>query len=136
MLPAYFLLLSLMVCSVTCHFVQKLLSATLKKHERRLRNLLCLQLDDPLDAIAVHAWNGTWGVVAVGFFASQGLIDQSYGPDPYTGELREYGCFLGGNGRLLGAQLIYALWLGGKHLLHLREPEMAQPLEQNAAKNP
>lgn len=33
-----------------------------------------LHLDDPLDAIAVHAWNGTWGVIAVGLFASQRLI--------------------------------------------------------------
>lgn len=77
-----------------------------------------MQLDDPLDAIAVHAWNGTWGVIAVGFFAGQGLITASYGPDPYTGLERQYGCFLGGNGRLLGAQIIYALWLGGK--LYLR----------------
>ena len=73
-----------------------------------------LQLDDPLDAIAVHAWNGTWGVLAVGFFAGRGLITASYGTDPYTGNEREYGCFLGGNGRLLGAQIIYALWLGGE----------------------
>ena len=72
-----------------------------------------LQLDDPLDAIAVHAWNGTWGVIAVGFFAGQGLITQSYGLDPFTGNARQYGCFLGGDGKLLGAQIIYALWLGG-----------------------
>ncbi len=75
---------------------------------------MLLQLDDPLDAIAVHAWNGTWGVIAVGFFAGQGLITQSYGVDPYTGLERQYGCFLGGNGRLLGAQIIYACWLGGQ----------------------
>lgn len=72
-----------------------------------------LKLDDPLDAIAVHAWNGTWGVIAVGFFAGEGLIVQSYGTDPYTGNNRQYGCFLGGDGKLLGAQIIYALWLGG-----------------------
>jgi len=28
-----------------------------------------LHLDDPLDAIAVHAWNGTWGLIAPGFFS-------------------------------------------------------------------
>jgi hypothetical protein len=86
-----------------------------------------MQLDDPLDAIAVHAWNGTWGVIAVGLFAGDGLIAASYGQDPYTMTNRQYGCFLGGNGRLLGAQLIYAVWLGGPlpplflhtHTLHL-----------------
>lgn len=73
-----------------------------------------MQLDDPLDAIAVHAWNGTWGVIAVGFFAGQGLVTASYGVDPYTGNERQYGCFLGGDGKLLGAQIIYSLWLGGE----------------------
>lgn len=74
---------------------------------------MTVQLDDPLDAIAVHAWNGTWGVLAVGFFASEGLVLQSYGSNPYTGENRQWGCFLGGDGKLLAAQIIYALWLGG-----------------------
>jgi Amt family ammonium transporter len=72
-----------------------------------------IKCDDPLDAIAVHAWNGTWGVIAVGFFAGDGLITQAYGLNPFTGEQRQYGCFLGGDGHLLGAQIIYALWLGG-----------------------
>ena len=81
-----------------------------------------LQLDDPLDAIAVHAWNGTWGVIAVGFFAGKGLINASYGLNPYVEDtsspeaFRQWGCFLGGNGRLLGAQLIYAFWLAGECL--------------------
>jgi hypothetical protein len=79
------------------------------------------QLDDPLDAIAVHAWNGTWGVIAVGFFAGKGLIAASYGTNPYSPdannpEFRQWGCFLGGDGSLLGAQVIYALWLAGAPL--------------------
>ena len=80
-----------------------------------------LQVDDPLDAIAVHAFNGTWGVIAVGFFAADNLIRQSYGYHPYktnavTGESdvpRHYGCFMGGDGRLLAAQIVYSIWLGG-----------------------
>lgn len=78
--------------------------------------LLLLQLDDPLDAIAVHAWNGTWGVVAVGFFAGEGLILASYGPNPYTGNNRPYGCFLGSNGQLIAAQCLYGFWLAGWHI--------------------
>ena len=80
-----------------------------------------LQVDDPLDAIAVHAFNGTWGVIAVGLFAADNLIRQSYGYHPYktnevTGESdvpRHYGCFMGGDGRLLAAQIVYSIWLGG-----------------------
>ena len=79
-----------------------------------------LQVDDPLDAIAVHAFNGTWGVIAVGFFAADNLVRQSYGYHPYktslTGESdvpRHYGCFMGGDGRLLAAQIVYSIWLGG-----------------------
>ena len=91
-----------------------------------------MQLDDPLDAIAVHAWNGSWGVIATGLLAGKGLILQSYGSNPsYTGDFvlasdqsnlnaapnayfRQWGCFLGGNGRLLAAQIIYLMWLCGE----------------------
>ena len=74
-----------------------------------------------MDAIAVHAFNGTWGVIAVGFFAADNLVRQSYGYHPYktnalTGASdvpRHYGCFMGGDGRLLAAQIVYAIWLGG-----------------------
>nr|ASG81411.1 ammonium transporter [Botryococcus braunii] len=74
-----------------------------------------IKLDDPLDAVAVHAWNGLWGVIAVGFFASKDLIVQSYGPvlltdaDPVPE--RKGGLFMGGGGNLLGAQVIYAAWI-------------------------
>lgn len=75
---------------------------------------MCLQIDDPLDAIAVHAFNGTWGVWAVGFFAGKNLVNTSYGYNPFTSGDREYGCFLGGSGRLLAAQIVYSIWLARK----------------------
>lgn len=75
------------------------------------------QLDDPLDAIAVHAWNGLWGVWSVGFFASRELIFNSYGTSPqvgtFPGDIRPYGCFLGGGGLLLASQVVYSLWIIG-----------------------
>ena len=79
----------------------------------------------------MHAWNGTWGVIATGLLAGQGLVLQSYGSNPeYSGDFvlagdqsnlnvapndyfRQWGCFLGGNGRLLACQLIYLMWLCG-----------------------
>lgn len=82
--------------------------------------MLVLQIDDPLDAIAVHAFNGTWGVLAVGLFAAKNLVNTSYGFHPYKLDAsgastisRHYGCFLGGDGRLLAAQIVYSIWLGG-----------------------
>lgn len=74
------------------------------------------QLDDPLDAVAVHAWNGLWGVLAVGLFASKDLILQSYGAVLLTGDNvpeRRGGLFMGGGINLLGAQAIYAVWIAG-----------------------
>ena len=88
-----------------------------------------LQIDDPLDAIAVHAFNGTWGVWAVGLFAGKNLVNTSYGFHPYKTDAsgastisRNYGCFMGGNGSLLAAQIVYSIWLGGAHC------RLAQPL--------
>ena len=82
---------------------------------RRLRDCqcACAQLDDPLDAIAVHAWNGTWGVLACGFFSDNYLIQNSYGLEQDGVTVHPYGVFVGGNGRLLAAQIIYALWIAG-----------------------
>ncbi|KAK9809026.1 hypothetical protein WJX72_008127 [[Myrmecia] bisecta] len=81
--------------------------------------VLKCKIDDPLDAIAVHAANGLWGVWAVGFFAGKPLVYNAYGPNPYVSDptnpryFREYGCFLGGSGRLLAAQIVYSLWIIG-----------------------
>mmetsp|Transcript_37636 Transcript_37636/g.89394 ORF Transcript_37636/g.89394 Transcript_37636/m.89394 type:complete len:301 (-) Transcript_37636:184-1086(-) len=59
--------------------------------------LVRLGVDDPLDASPVHFFAGAWGVISVGFFASEDI----QGPDPAV----ENGIFYGGNGKLLGVQL-------------------------------
>ena len=69
--------------------------------------------------------------------AAQGLITSSYGfqsityetspgvacvqdaTDPNHCPFRQYGCWLGGDGTLLAAQIIYMLWLAGARRLHL-----------------
>ena len=62
----------------------------------------------------MHAWNGTWGVIAVGAFADADLITNSYGTDVFSGGQRPYGfLFPGGGGHLLGAQIAYALFIAG-----------------------
>lgn len=78
------------------------------------------QWDDPLDAIAVHAWNGCWGVIAVGMFANPDLITNSYGTNVFDGSQRSYGfIFPGSDGHLLCAQIAYALFISGRHAAHL-----------------
>ena len=45
-----------------------------------------LKVDDPVGAVAVHGFNGAWGTLAVGLFATDG------------------GLFYGGGAHLLGVQ--------------------------------
>ena len=90
-----------------------------------LTHQLLLQIDDPLDAIAVHAFNGTWGVWAVGLFAGKNLVNTSYGFNPYTNGDRAYGCFMGGDGRLLAAQIVYSIWLGSEGFALDFQPSLA-----------
>lgn len=47
-----------------------------------------LKIDDPVGAVSVHAVNGAWGTLAVGFFATDG------------------GLFFGGGAKLLGVQAL------------------------------
>jgi ammonium transporter, Amt family len=71
-----------------------------------------MKLDDPLDAVAVHAWNGMWGVIAAGLFSSQKLVEQSYGTGTADAPIaRRSGAFLGGGGAQLAAQLAYLAWV-------------------------
>lgn len=40
------------------------------------------QIDDPLDAIAVHAGGGIWGMLACAAFAAPNMVNDWYGPHP------------------------------------------------------
>ena len=62
-----------------------------------------LHVDDPVGAVAVHFANGIWGTLAVGLFACVNYQDGA--PGKLT-EASELGLFYGGNGYLLGVQLL------------------------------
>ena len=68
-----------------------------------------MKMDDPLDAIAVHAVCGAWGIIACSLFASSNLVTDWYGPSPTNGSQRPYGLFMGGGGNVLAAHIIYIL---------------------------
>merc|ERR1712070_203974 len=74
--------------------------------------LKALNIDDPLDASPVHFFAGAWGVISVGFFASEYNVKNAYGTSP-----DDYGCLMGGGGKQLGIQLlgtfVIALWTCG-----------------------
>ena len=54
-----------------------------------------LHVDDPVGAVAVHGFNGLWGTIAVGLFAT-----------PTAPECEMTGLFHGGGFKLLGIQLL------------------------------
>ena len=62
-----------------------------------------LHIDDPVGAVSVHGFAGLWGVLAIGFFATQqGVLD-------HAGiESDVYGLFLGGGVEQLGIQALGA----------------------------
>ena len=75
-----------------------------------------MRLDDPLGAVAVHAWNGLWGVIAAGLFSDVTLVGNSYLTNDPAGVPfpRGGGLFYSGGpgrGRQLAAQVVYALWV-------------------------
>lgn len=68
--------------------------------------LVCLKIDDAVDAIPVHFFNGMWGCIATGVFASPRMVQLSYGSDG--------GGFLyGKGGSLLGAEICGILFIIG-----------------------
>jgi Amt family ammonium transporter len=64
-----------------------------------------LKVDDPVGAIAVHAFNGTWGTFAVGLFAAPAA-------NTLTGMGEQAGLFYGGGFGLLTVQLIGIVAVG------------------------
>ena len=66
-----------------------------------------LKIDDPVGAVSVHAFNGVWGVMAVGLFASQDGIAQAYVASD------KYGLLLGGGVEQLGIQALGVLAIAG-----------------------
>ena len=77
-----------------------------------------LKVDDPLDAIAVHAACGAWGMIGSALFAAPNLVGAFFGPAPgavlgsedQSESLgRSYGLFMGGGGRLLAAHCVYII---------------------------
>lgn len=47
--------------------------------------LLRLKLDDAVDAIPVHMFNGIWGLLATGLFSSPGRLLDAFGTDEHVG---------------------------------------------------
>lgn len=75
------------------------------------RFLLHCRLDDAVDAIPVHMFNGMWGMVAVGLFASPRKLELTYGK-----EASHVGFFYsfnrgGADARLLAANVIGMIWI-------------------------
>ena len=74
--------------------------------------LIRLRIDDAVDAIPVHMFNGIWGVFATGLFASPRKMELAYGEETNFGWFYHLGdgSF---NARLLGAQVVTILFIFG-----------------------
>ena len=74
--------------------------------------LLRVRIDDAVDAIPVHMFNGMFGVLATGLFASPRLMETAYGTSEYPGLF--YGLARGTNpGNLIACQVITILFVFG-----------------------
>jgi ammonium transporter, Amt family len=76
-----------------------------------------LKVDDPLDAVAVHAICGTFGVLCAGVFSHTPNYEAAYHPLK-SGDYSK-GWIYGGNGRLFAAQCVYCLALASWVLGHM-----------------
>jgi Amt family ammonium transporter len=63
--------------------------------------LLRCQVDDPLDAVSVHAACGAWGCLWLGLVAERDFLVEVYGSAVST----PFGAFRGGGGELLACQV-------------------------------
>jgi len=76
------------------------------------RFLVKIRLDDAVDAIPVHMFNGIWGIIAVGLFASPSRLLAAYGRDDHPGLF--FSWYNGDSDAvLLGTQLVGLLFMFG-----------------------
>jgi Amt family ammonium transporter len=76
------------------------------------RLLLVLRLDDAVDAIPCHMFNGAWGLISVGLMASPSRLLAAFGRDKHVGWFYSF-THGGSDATLLGAQLIAILFIMG-----------------------
>lgn len=79
------------------------------------RLMLKWQIDDVVDAVAVHGACGAWGVLAAALFASKRKMLETYDIED-NDESDMNGLFMGGNGKLLGMAFaeiaVIIAWVG------------------------
>ena len=76
--------------------------------------LIRLRIDDAVDAIPVHMFNGIWGVLATGLFASPRLMEVAYhGTRDYPGLFYTFGNSSSSKANLLGCQVILVFFIIG-----------------------
>ncbi|MQL95619.1 hypothetical protein Taro_028280 [Colocasia esculenta] len=68
-----------------------------------------VKFDDPLEAAQLHGGCGSWGLIFTALFAKEKYVNEVYPGHPG----RPYGLFMGGGGKLLGAQIIQILVIIG-----------------------
>ena len=74
--------------------------------------LIKLRIDDAVDAIPVHMFNGVWGVLATGLFAAPRLIEEAFeGKGQYPGLF--YAVDGKPTGNLLGCQVTLVVYIMG-----------------------
>lgn len=71
-----------------------------------------LHIDDPVGAVAVHMFNGIWGTIAVGLFATDTAPGYAIAKDGGASGIACEGLFYGGGFELLGKQLVGVLSVG------------------------
>lgn len=67
--------------------------------------LVKYRIDDAVDAIPVHLFNGIWGVIAVSLFAKPSHLQSVYGREDHAG------LFYGGDAIMLAANLVGLLFI-------------------------
>jgi len=72
--------------------------------------LVKMRLDDAVNAIPVHMFNGAWGLIAVGLFASPARLQDAYGNAEHVGFFYSFGNG-GPDAKLLAANICGMLFI-------------------------